>query len=40
MDIVADFADDGVDGNDYECVLKALRGEMVIGRAFGVKKQF
>ena len=40
VDFVADFADDGVDGGDYECVLKALKGEMAIGRAFGVKNNF
>ena len=40
VDFVADFADDGVDGGDYECVLKALKGEMAIGRAFGVKNIF
>jgi hypothetical protein len=40
VDLVADFADDGVDGGDYECVLKALKGEMAIGWAFGVKNIF
>ena len=32
--IVADSAADFVDGGDHECVLKALKGEIAIGRAF------
>jgi hypothetical protein len=40
VDLVADFADDGVEGGEYECVLKALRGEMAIGRAFVVTNNF
>ena len=40
VDFVADFADDRVDGGDYECVLKALKGEMATQRAFGVESNF
>ena len=37
VDFVADFADDGVDGGDYECVLKTLRGDW---GAFAVTNNF
>ena len=30
LDFVADFADDGVDGGDYESVLRVLRGLRVL----------
>ena len=35
LDLVAEFADDGVDGGDYQKVLHVLQKELSIGPAYG-----
>ena len=40
LDFTADFADDGVDGGDFENVLKVLEGEAAIANAFGLRYNF
>eukprot|EP00973_Karenia_brevis_P028255 3893536-Karenia_brevis.AAC.1 len=40
IDFSADFADDGVLGGHYEHVLRVLKGEIAIGREYGIKQNF
>ena len=40
VDFMADFADDGVLGGDWDKVLKVLRGEIAIGGEYGVRNNF
>jgi hypothetical protein len=37
---VADFADDGVIGGEYDKVLKVLKGEIALGADYGIRNNF
>ena len=40
VDFMADFADDGVLGGEWDKVLKVLRGEIALGAEYGVRNDF
>ena len=40
LSFVADFADDGVLGGDYEAVLKVLKAEAALGGEYGLRNNF
>ena len=40
LDCSADFADDGVDGGDYEEVLKVVERELAIGAEYGIRNNY
>eukprot|EP00973_Karenia_brevis_P012628 1712976-Karenia_brevis.AAC.1 len=40
LDLIADFADDGVDGGDAADVLETLRGEQALGVEYGIRQNF
>ena len=40
LDFVADFADDGVDGGEYDKVCKVLEGEIALGPEYGSRNNF
>ena len=40
LDFMADFADDGVMGGDYESVLRVLKGEIARGPAYGIRNNY
>ena len=40
LDFAADFADDGVDGGDYEAVFKVLEKEIALGPEYGLRNNY
>ena len=40
LDYAADFADDGVDGGDFEEVLKVLTREIALGPEYGLRNNY
>ena len=40
LDFAADFADDGVDGGDYEAVFKVLEKEIELGPEYGLRNNY
>lgn len=40
VDFVADFADDGVMGGEWDKVLRALMGEIALGAEYGLRHNF
>ena len=40
VDFSADYADDGVDGGDYEAVLKVLEKEIELGTEYGLRNNY
>eukprot|EP00973_Karenia_brevis_P037079 5112184-Karenia_brevis.AAC.1 len=40
LDFMADFADDGVIGGHIDDVLKVMKGEIAIGREYGLRNNY
>ena len=40
LDFYADYADDGVDGGDYDAVYRVLEREIALGAEYGIKNNF